>query len=377
MRVLWVLPDAGPSDGARLAAWAIPVLVAGGAGVEVLPLKFQAHATWDWGVPVLESPLRGGFSRRLQLTGLLRRALSRYDRVVVDQDLDLELAAAMARGRGARAALVGVAHIPLTPLLAARGEHQVAGLRQAIARRYPLFDRWLAVSAGVGEDLVLAHRVPAGRVSVVPPPLPWPLWEAGAGAGPPPDWPFRDGLPVVATLGHLDHLKGVAVLLQALKVLEDRGRGLNLVVLGDGPERPALEQLARSLGLRAFFAGWRPERELARWLACCQIYVAPQYFDGAALDVWTAMGQGLPVVATDGPTAPSEVLGRGRYGRVVALGEPMALVEEIERWLDEPKRWEDTALKGYQRARGYAAERVASEWWKALGLRAGGSAGQA
>lgn len=372
MRVVWVLPHAGVADGSRLAAWVIPWLSKAGHAVEVLPLEAYDGALQPFSVPLLEPPIGRSLGRRLQMTGVLRRCLTRYDRVVVDQNLEIELAAAVARGaqRGS-AMVIGVAHIPLTHLLAARGEHEVGRLRLQIARRYPRLDRWVAISRGVGEDLVVSHRVNASRVVVVPPPLPAELLEAASREGAPANWPYPDdGVPTVATVGHLDHLKGVAVLLQALKLLEERGRHARLLVVGDGPERASLEQLARSLGLTAHFAGWVPDQELGRWLGACTVYVAPQYFDGAGLDLWMALASGLPAIATDGPVAPGEVVGKGRFGRMVTLGEPLALLEELERLLDDASARDALALAGRQRARGVSGARVQEEWVRALGLGA-------
>ncbi|MCL6563688.1 MAG: hypothetical protein K6U87_11830, partial [Firmicutes bacterium] len=65
-----------------------------------------------------------------------------------------------------------------------------------------------------------------------------------------------------------------------------------------------------------------------------------------------------------------EVVGKGRFGRMVTLGEPLALLEELERLLDDASARDALALAGRQRARGVSGARVQEEWVRALGLGA-------
>lgn len=365
MRVVWVLADSAVRTGSVLAGWAAPLLARAGHEVEILPMSATAEPVAEFSVPVLEPPVRTGWGHNLQVSGVLRRAFSRYDRVVVDQTLDLEIRAILSKAAlSRRGRLMMLAHVPLTQYLAARGEHEIGRLRRTITGLYPRLDRVIAVSAGVGSDLVMEFNVEKSRLSVLAPPVPVGRLETEAKTRPG-AWPFPvDQTPVIVAMGRLEHLKGIAVLIQAMKLLQDRGRPARLLVLGDGPARAELTEQARAMGLDAAFPGWVPD--VGAWLGAADIFVAPQYFDGAGWDLYAAMSVGLPVIATNAPVASEEILARGKRGRIVSIGEPVALVDALVEWLETPKLSEGPALLGMQRARGVDAERIQSEWVEAV-----------
>lgn len=367
MRVLWVLEDLSWSAGSILASWVAPILIEGGVDLEVLPLTEteDVPVAWPDAVTVLDAPIAGRLLRDLRITGLLRRAFSRYDQVIVDQTLDLELKAIMAMGGvSRRAPLVVMAHIPLTEYLAARGENQVGRLRKLIDGLYCKMDRVISVSDAVGSDLISSHGVPRDRWVFVPPPVP--VSELLLQSRVLPDaWPFPDdGVPVVSTMGRLEALKGIEVLLNAAKVLQDEGQSLRLVIVGDGSQRQNHEILARSLGLQAYFPGWVDNP--GAWLAPSTIFVAPQYFDGFGWDMYMAMAVGVPVIATNAPAVSTEVLAKGTVGKIVSIGEPLAMAEAIHKWLANDRIRDAFAIGGKQRARGISREKMAKRWYDAV-----------
>lgn len=365
MRVVWVLADETLRTGAMLAAWVTPLLAKNGHEVEILPLCTSEMPPDLFSVPVLEPPVRHGFGFKLQMNGVLRRCFGRYDRVIVDQTLDIELRAILAKeALSRRGQLITVAHIPLTHFLAARGENEVGRLRQMIGGLYPRIDRFIAVSDGVGADAVMRFGVDKTRLFVLKPPVPFERL-AGESLIPPVEWPFADdGAVVVAALGYLEHLKGIEVLIQALKVLRDRGGAARLLVVGDGPARAGLIEQSRALGLDAAFPGWVPS--VGSWLGAADIFVAPQYFDGSGWDLYSAMSVGLPVIATNAPVVTSEILAHGKIGRIISIGEPIALVDALENWIENPKLRDGAALLGKQRARAADCNRVESQWLEAI-----------
>jgi glycosyltransferase involved in cell wall biosynthesis len=120
-----------------------------------------------------------------------------------------------------------------------------------------------------------------------------------------------------------------------LRAIARSARRPHLIILGEGPERQTLEQLAASLGVaeRVDFRGylnepWPVFRE-AKMLALASHTEA---FGNVLVE---AMAHGLPVVATR-CGGPEEVLAEGRYGRLVAVGDDRALARAIDETLAEP-----------------------------------------
>lgn len=120
------------------------------------------------------------------------------------------------------------------------------------------------------------------------------LWRPRRRANPARPGPF-------AFVGRLVDWKAVDLLLEAFAAVRARAPEARLLVIGEGPERPALERLARELELlpgAASFTGWQSQPACARLLARSQALVLPSLFECGGAVVLEAMAMGLPVIAT-------------------------------------------------------------------------------
>jgi len=186
-----------------------------------------------------------------------------------------------------------------------------------------LADRVVTISDSLRRFTIERVGVPAAKVETIhygldEPPRPW-------GANPP------DGVPpnarVLLSVSRLTQQKGIDVAVRALAQLPE---DMVLVVLGEGPERAALESLARELGVesRVFLLGRVPD--VAAWLQRASVYVQPSRWEGFGLAVLEAMVCGLPVVATDVSSLP-ELVVDGETGLLVPVADVEALALAIAR----------------------------------------------
>ncbi len=139
--------------------------------------------------------------------------------------------------------------------------------------------------------------------------------------------------------GRLAGVKGVPVLLRALAVLAPRHPDLRLRLIGDGPERTALETLATELGLaeRCEFLGYRSQSEVAEALTTADIFVLPSFAEGVPVVLMEAMAAQLPVVTTCIAGVP-ELVEHGTSGLLVPPGEVDALAEALDTLLTDPDK---------------------------------------
>ncbi|HXE44392.1 MAG TPA: glycosyltransferase family 4 protein [Conexibacter sp.] len=208
--------------------------------------------------------------------------------------------------------------------------------RRLLARR--LYAH-VAVGEQAAREVERLVGLPAGAVrgvaNGVPPQQPEPVARAVPG-------------PTIGSLGRLTDQKGYDALVRALPSLPDA----TLVLVGDGPERGALEALAAELGVfeRLHVTGWT--REARRWLPTFDAFALPSLWEGMPLVILEAMHAGLPVVATDVGSV-SEAVADGETGYVVPPGDDAALQERLARLLGDP------ALRARlgERGRAVAAER--------------------
>lgn len=160
----------------------------------------------------------------------------------------------------------------------------------------------------------------------------------------------RDPNHIVA-VGRLSPEKDFAALIAAFAAVRD-DRPVRLTILGEGAERPALERLVRALKLGDCVAlpGFVPEP--AEYIRGAGLFVSTSRHEGFGNAIVEALACGTPVVATDAPHGPREILDHGRYGALVPLGNLCALAHAMHRALDgEPDR---AMLRA--RAAGYTTE---------------------
>ena len=152
--------------------------------------------------------------------------------------------------------------------------------------------------------------------------------------------PFPQGY--LLFVGRLIPIKGVAVLLEALAALRARNPGLGLVVIGDGPEGPALRERARALGLAEAvrFQGGLPHDEIAPWLRGCRAAVVPSVVrpggraEGMPTVIPEALAAGARVVASHAGGV-TDILEDGRNAWLAAPGDPADLARRIQAALEE------------------------------------------
>jgi glycosyltransferase involved in cell wall biosynthesis len=208
--------------------------------------------------------------------------------------------------------------------------------RERRARRYfPRADAWIAISEGVADDAARLLGLPRARITAIHNPVITPelLRQIAAPVDEP--WLAPGGPPVVLGVGRLVPQKDFATLVRAFARVR-AGREVRLLVLGEGPERAALETLAAELGVASDvrFAGRvaAPPAYMAR----AAVFALSSAWEGFGRVLVEALAAGCPVVSTDCPSGPREILAGGEFGPLVPVGDAEALALAIDRLLDRP-----------------------------------------
>jgi len=186
--------------------------------------------------------------------------------------------------------------------------------------------RAFAVSEDVRAHL-LGEGFPSGRVGVIYNGISvGSLPDAGSRAAARTRLGIDDDVVVVGTIGRLDPVKDFRTLLAAMGAVRTE-RPSALVIVGDGPERAALERAARELGIldTVRFLGHRDDARA--WLAACDVYANSSISEGVSLTILEAMAAGLPIVATRVGGTPEIV--DSSCGRLVPARDPSALAAAL------------------------------------------------
>ena len=215
----------------------------------------------------------------------------------------------------------------------------------------------IAVSEGVAEELSAMDHTLSEKVQVIPTPVI--SEEVLAQAEEPVDHPWfaHKEKPVVLSAGRLEGHKGFSVLLKAFKRMRARVDA-RLVVLGDGSRRHQLLQEVERLGLGRDVAFLGFKRNPFAFMKRADLFVLASEYEGLPNVIVQAMALGAPIVSTDCKTGPSEILCNGKYGRLVPVGDEVALAQAMQETLQEPRGEEASryALARYgaaEAARGY------------------------
>jgi glycosyltransferase involved in cell wall biosynthesis len=203
-----------------------------------------------------------------------------------------------------------------------------------VRRFYPWADAITAVSEGVADDLAQVVGLPRDRVEVIHNPGVTP--ELCEKAQAPLDHPwFQPGQPpVVLAVGSLTVQKDFPTLIRAVAQVQEN-RPVRLLILGEGQDRPALEAQVRELGLEQSISLPGFVANPYAYMTCASVFVLSSRWEGLPTVLMEALFCGTPVVATDCPSGPREILRDGQYGRLVPVGDVIALARAIETTLDD------------------------------------------
>jgi len=193
---------------------------------------------------------------------------------------------------------------------------------------YPWADAIVAVSNGVADDLSLTAGIPRERITTIYNPVVMPELHEKARAALNHPW-FAPGTPpVLLGAGRLVAQKDFTTLIKAFARVR-AVRPARLMILGEGEQRGSLEGLARELGVSADVTLPGFVLNPFPYMARASVFVLSSAWEGLPGVLIQALACGCPVVSTDCPSGPVEILENGKYGPLVPVGDDEVLAQAI------------------------------------------------
>lgn len=196
---------------------------------------------------------------------------------------------------------------------------------------YGLCDGVVSVSEGVRQDVIAGTGLAGDQISVIYNPVRQVMRSASLADPDIVAW-WRGGSAKLIAIGSFKPQKDFSNLLQAFaRVLQTNDA--RLLILGEGPLRDELEALIVALGLsdRVQMPGFVSDPY--PYLAQADLFVLSSAWEGLGNVILEALVCGTPVVSTDCPSGPAEILENGRYGHLVPVGDAEALAHTITKAL--------------------------------------------
>jgi glycosyltransferase involved in cell wall biosynthesis len=200
---------------------------------------------------------------------------------------------------------------------------------------YPWAASVVTVSRGAADDLARSTGLSRQRMEVVYNPVITPRVLELARRVPDHPWFAAGAPPVIVGVGRLSRAKDFPNLIRAFAEVRRR-RAARLLILGEGEDRTALEALIAELGLSGDVAlpGFRDDA--VSFMAHAALFVLSSAWEGLPTVLIEALAAGTPVVSTDCPSGPREILQEGRLGALVPVGNSPALADAMLHALDHP-----------------------------------------
>jgi glycosyltransferase involved in cell wall biosynthesis len=172
------------------------------------------------------------------------------------------------------------------------------------------------------------------------------------------EWLSSKISPVIVAAGRLCEVKDYPTLLRAFAIVLRR-TDARLLILGEGDKRQELEMLSRELVIDSHMQLCGHVLNPSSYMAEAAVLVMSSKFEGFGNVLIEAMACGTPVVSTDCPYGPREILENGKFGKLVPVGNHVQLAEAIVKTIGEQRR--STMLK--KRAGEFGVEKVAAKYW--------------
>ncbi|MEZ4706075.1 MAG: glycosyltransferase [Caldilineaceae bacterium] len=229
-----------------------------------------------------------------------------------------------------------------------------------IKRFYHWADGIVAVSNGVANDLAQTTSIPRERIRAIYNPVILPDVAAKAAASVDHPWFGAGEPPVLLGVGRLTMQKNFPLLIKAFAKVR-QNRPARLLILGEGEDRPKLEKMVRTLGVGDDVSLPGFVDNPYAFMANAALFVLSSSWEGLPTVLIEAIYCGAPVVATDCPSGPREILAAGQYGALAPLNDIDALSRIIEAALDG-----NTPRPSQESWRPFEMETVVSQYLAAL-----------
>lgn len=231
-------------------------------------------------------------------------------------------------------------------------------VHELVPHLYPAADRIIAVSEGVADSIVARMSVDREDVSVLHNPIDVQSVRERAREPVDHEWFESDDSEVILFVGRIEQQKDLETWLHAFKRVYDRNPRVRGIIAGQGSQRYDVQELADQLDIADVVSVPGYVENPYGYMRRASLFLLSSRYEGLPTVLIEALACGCPVVATDCPSGPREILADGAYGHLVPVGDVTGLADAAEEALDDPT----PPSKLRERANEFAPETVLDDY---------------
>jgi len=231
-----------------------------------------------------------------------------------------------------------------------------------IKKLYPKADKIIAVSEGIKQDLVQNFQLSKDKIEVIYNPAD--IKEIEALSRESAEHPlFKVQIPVIVSVGRLTRQKGYPYLLRAFSILR-KSRASKLLIIGDGEDRTKLIEMTMKLGIEGDIEFFGFQANPFKYMAKSSLFVLSSLYEGFGNVIVEAMALGLPVISTDCPSGPSEIIEDKKNGILVPVKDEKTMAEAILQVLSNHQLSKELGENAVKRASYFHIDNIAEKYRK-------------
>lgn len=204
-----------------------------------------------------------------------------------------------------------------------------------VRKLYPKTNCIIAVTNEIAREMSELTGINKNAITVIHNPVNLPAIQQQSKDTVKHRWIDNKNQPIIITIGRLIPAKDYGTLIQAMALL-NKDTAVRLIVIGDGPERQHITSVINEQGLDNQINLLGHQLNPYAYLIHADALVVSSRYEGFVNVLLEAMALGIPVVSTNCPSGPSEILDNGKYGELVPVGDSTALANAIRKTIENP-----------------------------------------
>lgn len=219
-------------------------------------------------------------------------------------------------------------------------------------------DKIIAVSSGVADDLNGSWGISKDKIVIIQPTVDQHEILQLSREAVDDEW-LRGNNKILISVSRLVQQKRIDVLIRAfhgckMQMGEGAINHTRLIICGDGPIRHELEEIVKDIGASGYIKFIGRQDNPFKWMARAVAFISTSDWEGMPTTLMEAQALGIPIIASDCPSGPEEILKNGKYGYLFHPGDVMGCMQAISRVLNNPEEAVTRAMEGYKESTRYS-----------------------